>query len=103
MYALSTMTGEYSLKYNKHYIGLVKNNIANNFINFVPRKSAVIISIKLEQTDEVDEIIQASDLDALAYDKQWSQYRIRIKENDLESNIDVLLELVKKAKDSYMS
>lgn len=103
MYSLSDVTGEYSLKYNKHYIGLAKNNIANNFINFVPRKSAVILSIKLEQTDEIDEIIRESDLDALAYDKQWVQYRIRIKENDLKTNIAVILELVKKAKDTYMS
>lgn len=59
--------------------------------------------LKLEQTDEIDEIIRESDLDALAYDKQWVQYRIRIKENDLKTNIAVILELVKKAKDTYMS
>lgn len=103
MEALSDLTNEYSLKYNKHYIGLAKNNIANNFINFVPRRTAVILSIKLEQTEEIDEIIQESDLDALAYDKQWEQYRIRLKANDLENNISVILELVKKAKEAYMS
>lgn len=103
MKALSDLTNEYSLKYNKHYIGLAKNNVANNFINFVPRRTAVILSIKLEQTDEIDEIIQESDLDALAYDKQWEQYRIRLKANDLENNISVILELVKKAKEAYMS
>lgn len=103
MNALSELTEEYSLKYNKHYIGLAKNNIANNFINFVPRRTAVIISIKLEQSAEVDEIISESDLDALAYDKQWEQYRIRLKENDLQNNISVILNLVRKAKDAYMS
>jgi len=102
---LKESTDEYSLKYNKHYIGLAKNNIANNFISFVPRKSAVLLSIKLEKTDEIDKIIEGSDLDTLAYDKQWNQYRLRIKETDLSNsnNLEILKSLTIQAKDAYMS
>lgn len=100
---LGEITSEYSLKFNKHYIGLAKNNIANNFISLVPRKTSILLHIKLEKTDEIDEIVSASDLDGLAYDKQWNQYRLRIKESDLETNINVIRDLVLRAKNAYLS
>lgn len=103
MTSLGDITAEYSLKYNKHYIGMAKNNIANNFISLVPRKSAVLLHIKLEKTDEIDELIDKSDLDSLAYDKQWNQYRVRIKQSDIDSNLDVIKELAARAKSAYMS
>lgn len=104
MASLEEVTSEYSLKFNKHYIGLTKNDTANNFISFVPRKSAVLLYIRLDKTDEIDEIIAKSDVDALAYDKQWNQYRLRIKESDLlNTNIDVIKDLTMRAKEAYMS
>lgn len=103
MASLGEITTEYSLKFNKHYIGLAKNNIANNFISFVPRKSAVLLHVKLEKTEEIDEIIEESDVDVLAYDKQWNQYRIRIKESDLGANIEVIKNLAARAKQAYLS
>ncbi len=103
MAALDEATEEYHLKYNKHYIGMAKNNVANNFISFVPRKSAVLLHFKLEETDELDSLIEASDLDSLTYDKQWNQYRFRIKESDLKNNLEVLKTFAMKAKDAYKS
>ncbi len=103
MDSLGDITAEYSLKYNKHYIGIAKNNIANNFISLVPRKSAVLLYIKLEKTDEIDELIDKSDLDSLTYDKQWNQYRVRIKQSDIDNNLDVIKELAARAKSAYMS
>ncbi|MEY5028485.1 MAG: hypothetical protein RLZ63_800 [Pseudomonadota bacterium] len=102
MLSLGGITSDYSLKFNKHYIGLAKNNIANNFISFVPRKTSVLLHIKLEKTDEIDQIIAESDLDGLAYDKIWNQYRLRIKESDLDTNINVIKDLVSKAKAAYL-
>lgn len=98
---LKDSIGDYNLKFNKHYIGLEKNNIANNFVSFVPRKSVVIIHFKLEKVEEIDDLLENSDLDVLAYDKQWGQYRIRLKETDLKSNFDILKTLTEKAKSSY--
>ncbi len=102
MELLGDITKEYSLKYNKHYIGLAKNNIANNFINFRPRKSAVLMYIKLEKNEEFDNILETSSLDILAYDKRHNQYRIRIQNSDLNKNIEVIKELVKFAKKAYL-
>lgn len=65
--------------------------------------SAVLLHIKLERTDETDEIIEESDLDALAYDKQWNQYRLRIKESDLNNNLEVIKSLTASAKLAYMN
>ena len=103
MNALGGITSEYLLKYNKHYIGLSKNNIANNFISFVPRKSVVLLHIRLERSDEIDGLLENSDLDMLVYDKQWKQYRLRLQETDLVKNIDIIKSLVSQAKDKYMS
>jgi hypothetical protein len=101
MEELSDLTNEYNLKYNKHYIGLEKNNIANNFISFIPRKSVVILSIKLDKVDEIDDIIEHSDLDTLSYDKQWRLYRLRLNEKDVLSNMDIIKDLVTRAKTEY--
>jgi len=100
---LGEITDEYSLKYNKHYIGIERNNMANNFISFVPRKTMVIMNIKHERVEEIDEILESSDLDILSYDKQWKQYRVRLSDKDVESNVDLLKSLVEKAKIAYHS
>ena len=98
---LGEITDEYSLKYNKHYIGIERNNMANNFISFLPRKTMVIMNIKHERVEEIDELLESSDLDVLPYDKHWKQYRVRLSEKDLASNIDLLKNLVEKAKHEY--
>lgn len=95
---LSEVIGEFNLKYNKHYIGIEQNNIANNFIYFHPNKKAVIFNIRLDKSDEYDEKFENSDLDMLSYDKQWRVYRIRLKENDFTNNLDLLKEMALIAK-----
>lgn len=100
---LGELTSDYNLKYNKHYIGLEKNNIANNFISFIPRKSVVILNIKLEKVEEIDEILENSDFDTLTYDKQWKLYRLRLNAKDISSNMEIIKNLVSKAKAEYRS
>ena len=103
MASLEDVTEEYILKFNKHYIGLAKNNIANNFISFVPRKELVLLNVKLEKSEEIDEIIEGSGIDALPYDKQFNQYRIRIRERDLDTSINVIKDLATRAKEAYLN
>lgn len=98
---LDEITIEYKLKYNKHYVGLEKNNIANNFISFVPRKNVVIMNFKVEKNDEIDDLLGKSDLDILPYDKYWSQYRLRLKETDLKSNLEIIKKIAEQAKTEY--
>ena len=101
---LNEITSEHILKYNKHYIGLenIINKSANNFISFVPRKTAVIMNIRLDKSNEIDQLLNDSDLDELSYDKQWKMYRFRIKSTDLEDNFNIIKELCSQAKINYM-
>lgn len=103
MKALGEVTEGYSLKYNKHYIGLERNNVTNNFISLIPRKSVVLLHLKIEKSDEVDTLLEESDLETLAYDKQWNQYRLRLQDSDIEKNIEIIKNLSAKAKNEYMS
>lgn len=102
MSSLGNITSEYNLKYNKQYIGLSKNNTANNFLSFIPRKAAVILNIRLDKSEETDSSLENSDLDILQYDKQWRQYRLRLQDSDLEKSLDIIQSLCEKAKIDYM-
>ena len=100
--SFNEITGDFKLKYNKHYIGLEQNSMANNFIYFHPNKKAVIFNIKLDKTDELDEIFENSDLDMLSYDKQWRVYRVRLREKDWDTNLDILKKFTQLAKEERM-
>jgi hypothetical protein len=94
-------TKDFNLKYNKHYIGLEKGNIATNFISFIPRKSTVILNIKLEKNEEIDQMIENTDIETMLYDKYWGYYRLRLTSEDLESNNELIQKLVANAKSEY--
>ena len=98
---ISEFVSGFKLKYNKHYIGLVQNDIAKNFVSFNPRKSTLQLNIKLKKSEAVDELVNNSDLDQLTYDNQWKQYRFRLKEEDLTRNKEIILDLLKQAYESY--
>ena len=100
---LEDITSSFKLKYNKHYIGLEKEGVANNFINFKPRKSTVIMSIRHDKSDEIDQLLNESDLDILDYETGWRRYRVRLKESDLKSNLEVIKQIVQKAKDNSVA
>lgn len=98
---LSEVIGDFNLKYNKHYIGLENNDKANNFTSFIPRKSGTIVRVKMEKNDEVDDLLENSDIETLSYDKKWKLYRLRVNESDLQDNLEMIKNLVAKAKKEY--
>jgi hypothetical protein len=91
----------FSLKYNKHYIGLSKQGVSKNFISLIPKKKTIILHIKLPQSEETQAILDGTDMDVMPYDKTWNRYRIRLTEKDLKQNESTLLLLLKAAYDSY--
>lgn len=101
MIDLGDAVSDYELKYNKHYIGIAnKNNgSANNFIHFKARKDTVIFCAKMSRSDEIDDLIET--FDYLPY--RWGNYRLRIREKDLENPqmVDFLKRLTHIAKDEY--
>lgn len=98
---LGELVSDYKPKYNKHYIGLEINNMANNFIEFIPRKSTIIMNVKLIKSEEHDELLEHSDLDTLPYDKNWKQYRLRLNNKDIPANLTIIKRLVTDAKSAY--
>lgn len=102
MLALGEVVCEYELKYNKHYIGITnKNNgTANNFILFKARKDAVLFYAKIARSDDIDG--ELDNFDYLPYDR-WGNYRIRIREKDLDNpqTVEFLKRLTQIAKEEY--
>lgn len=90
------------LKYTKYYIGVSNQGVSQNFISFIPRRNAVILHLKHNENEDIQQKLDSSDLDVLSYDRQWRQYRIRVKQNDLKENSELLKELMNKAYKSYM-
>jgi hypothetical protein len=90
-----------TLRYTKHYIGLGVDGKAFNFVYFIPRKAHVIMGISLQKTKEFDEQMEQAGIETLSYDSQWQQYRLRI-ENTLENKQkEILLALVKEAREGF--
>lgn len=96
-----TVNEKYSLKYNMHYIGVAKDGIAQNFVTFVPKKKTVRMAFRLDKTNEIDKLLDKTDLEVLAYDRQFNYYQIKLIEKEVKENKDILIKLIKKAFESY--
>ncbi len=84
----------FSLKYNKFYIGLANNGQPNNFIILRPMKSRLNIEIKLPYSEDVQGIIDDAKFDDMGYDKKWNRFRLRLSKNDFDTNGDALKKLI---------
>ena len=84
-------------RYNKFYIGLGLDGIANNFISFKPRKKHLCLQVKIPPSDEVDERLENTSLQLLDYDKRWRHYRIQVTKADVERHHGLLLDLMGQA------
>ena len=91
----------YELKYNKFYIGIAKDGQANNFAVFKPKKNYMRLELKLPKTAEVDQLIDAEELDEMDFDKRSGLYRIRINKGEIEKKKEVLITLLEKAEKNY--
>jgi hypothetical protein len=84
-------------RYNKHYIGVGIDGVANNFITFKPRKKHVCLQIRLPQSQESDESLEDTELQLLEYDNRWKNYRIQLGQKDVDAYRDLLLQMMNKA------
>lgn len=87
-----------ALKYNKHYIGLQRDGVADNFIDFIPRKRHLIWQLRIDQSDELDARIDECGLTRAVYDKQWRKYRIQLQPSEVQPNEDLIVELIRLAR-----
>ena len=95
---LSQYVSGYELKYNKFYIGLSKDGIAKNFIEFKPKKNWLYFIFKGdEDTNKIEELEKAG-LE-VSYIPRWKEYDVRI--NNFEE-FKKHQELLKKMVESSM-
>ena len=91
-------------KFNKYYIGLaIPGSPAQNFVSFVPRKANLIAQFRIAQSEEVNQWLGESNLNLLAYDKQWGYYRVRVHQSDFEDEerCKIIAELIGMAHKAY--
>lgn len=86
-----------ALKYNKHYIGLARDGVADNFMQFRARKDYLIAEFRIPRSDEVTTLIEDSGLDSLPWEKRWGRYRIRLTSDEVKQHHDLLVGLIERA------
>ncbi|MBZ0300276.1 MAG: DUF5655 domain-containing protein [Anaerolineae bacterium] len=94
---LKQLDNDLALKYNKFYIGLVKNGQPNTFVVFRPKKDWLRLEPRLEQTDELQSRLTEEGLDVMEYDRRWGRYRIRLTKSDMKQHKEFVTELLKLA------
>lgn len=87
------------LKYNKHYIGLARDGMADNFIIFYPRKQQLLMEFKMVSSEELSSRVEDSGLEMLAYDKIYGRFRLKISTGDVEKHRELLAELISMSTD----
>ena len=97
---VNEVTPGMALKYNKYYIGLTRDGIADNFLSFRPRKQHLIAEFRIPRSDDVTALIDDSDIDSMDYDKRWGRYRMRVSHQDVLTHRGLLLELIRRASGS---
>ncbi len=86
------------LKYNKFYVGLIKEGRANNYVAFRPKKSFVLFEPKLPRSDEVDTLLEDAGIETLEYAARWGNYRIRVTDADFKAHLDLFRRLIEDAR-----
>lgn len=84
-------------KYNRHYMGLARDGVPDNFATVRPRKQAVLVNIRIPRSDELTNRLEDSGLDVLDYETRWGHYRIRLTKADINNHRDLLEELMRRA------
>jgi hypothetical protein len=83
-------------KYNKYYVGISVNGIVNNFTTFKTRKRNLNISIRMDKEDEMVQQFEEAGLEVTAYSR-WGKYELRLSEEELNSNRELILTAIKQA------
>ena len=83
-----------TLKYNKHYIGLARDGVADNFLAFRARKEYLLAEFRIPRSENVTAAIEEADLDVLPYNSRWDRYRLRLRRSDIQEHQGLLTRLV---------
>lgn len=86
----------YELKYNKFYIGLTKDGIANNFVLFKPKKNYLYFVFKTSEDKEKLQMLDNVGLE-YSYTPRWKELAVKISDYDEYKKHKELLDNLAKA------
>ena len=89
-----------SLNYTKHYIGLIQNGMAKNYISVEPRKQQVNLLVRHPRSQELSDMIEEAGI-KFSYDKWQGIYRAIIRKIDVGEHRGLLEKLIAVARDRY--
>ena len=91
----------YELKYNKFYIGMSKEGLVKNFIEFKPKKSFLYLVFKGTEDSEKIKKIEESGLE-VSYETRWREYKIRLNNiEEYRKNKDFICDLAKESMEYF--
>lgn len=97
--ALGEKKDGYELKYNKFYIGLTRNGVAKNFVQFVPHKTFLTFRIYISPDEENEATLVNNGLD-IEYSKRRRCYQVKLTDvNEFKRNENVLFKMIDAAKE----
>lgn len=86
---------DYKPRYLKNRIGIEDYQTGHLFVSFIPRKKSIVVCVKLEKANDIDNQIENLELETLPYMEQLKQYRFRIKNRDIGLNDKFFIDLIK--------
>lgn len=88
---------DYSLSYNKYYIGLQKRGRPNNFAVFRAKKKFVRVEVRLTNMDLCKNILEEKDIEIVSLDKRSGRIKFRITKVDIDNSRDTLKQIFETA------
>ena len=91
----------YELKYNKFYIGMSKEGLVKNFIEFKPKKSFLYLIFKGTEDSEKINKIERTGLE-VSYESRWREYKIRLNNiEEYRKNKEFICDLAKESMEYF--
>lgn len=88
-----TIAPEYQLNYNKYYIGLSKDGVANNFVYFKPKKQWVRLFAKIQQSEDLNTELNNVSFE-WKYEVKYGEYNLHLMADDVKKYKDFLCKVV---------
>ena len=89
-----TNDAKLELKYNRHYVGLARAGMPDNFIILTPRKQQLILGFRIPHSEELTTRVEDSGLEVLTYNRKNNRYRLKISLGDIHKHRELLAELI---------
>jgi hypothetical protein len=83
-------------RFNKHYVGVARDGVADNFVVIYPKKGWVWVCPKLARTPETDQALEEAEVEVGDYDVPQGRYRLRFRPDNVDAAHDVLVKAFQK-------